>query len=190
MAAVAMGNFDMRSSYALPLVAALALAACGGGAEEDAAGEGMTSEEVATASAEADMPRPGLYRTSQELVELEMPGMPQEMLGMMRSAFEEGAAEESTYCLTAAEAENAREEMLTGMAESDCEISRYDMSGGRIDAAMSCPTGEGISGDVTLTGTMSSEGADMEMAFSQDIPGQGQAAIRMRVLSERVGECS
>lgn len=186
----------MRSSYVLPLVAALALAACGGGAEEDTAGEdamageGMTSEEVAAESAGADMPRPGLYRTSQELVELEMPGMPEEMMGMMRSAFEEGAAEESTYCLTAEEAENAREEMLTGMAESDCDISRYDMSGGRIDAAMSCPTGEGVSGDVTMNGTMSSEGADMEMAFSHEIPGQGPGTIRMRVLSERIGECS
>lgn len=179
----------MRSSYALPLVAALALAACGG-TEEDVAGEELTSEQLAAETAGAETPRPGLYRTSQELVELDMPGMPEEMMGMMRSAFEEGAAEESTYCLTADEAENAREQMLTGMAESDCDISRYDMSGGRIDAAMSCPAGDGVSGDVTMNGTMDSEGADMEMAFSHDIPGQGPATIRMRVMSERIGECS
>ncbi|TIX50606.1 DUF3617 domain-containing protein [Alteraurantiacibacter aquimixticola] len=177
----------MRKTIALATLASLALAACGNDAGD---GEAMTADEMADAVEEGDMPQPGLYSSTQELIELSMPGVEDDMLNILRSAFEEGAQEESTYCLTPEEAANAREEMLKGMAESDCTITRMNMSGGNIDAAMSCPTGQGVTGDVTLTGTMASDGADMEMAFVSELPGMGDARIRMRVKTERIGECS
>ncbi len=180
----------MRVKFVLPLVAAISLAACGGDAYEEVSGDSMSSDEMSDAMDAAAMPEPGQYRSTQELLEFEMPGLSEDMAGMIRSAFAEGAAEESTYCLTAEEAGNAREQMLENMAESDCEVSRFDMAGGTIDAAMSCPTGEGVTGDVALTGTMDSNGADMVMSFSTDVPSMGAASIRMRVVSERIGECS
>ncbi|GAA0274902.1 hypothetical protein GCM10009127_14340 [Alteraurantiacibacter aestuarii] len=175
-----------KSLYVLPLAAALALTACGG----DADGDDVTADEMASQLADAETPQPGQYRSTQELLELDVPGMPEEMAGMMRSAFAEGAAEETTYCLTAEDAASSREQMLANMAESDCNVERFDMSGGTIDAAMNCPTGQGITGDVSLTGTMDGNGADMVMSFSADMPGMGPGTIRMRVVSERIGECS
>ena len=176
----------MRFRIVLPLVAALGLAACG--SSDD--GEPMSDDAVADAMADAEMPEPGMYSTKQELLEFDFPGMTDDMAAMMRSAFEQGAAEENTYCLTPEDAANAHEDMLKGMAEADCNITRMDMAGGTIDAAMSCPNGEGVTGDVTMTGSMDSDGADIVMSFSTELPGLGQGSMRMRVQSERIGDCS
>lgn len=176
----------MRKILAFPVIAAFALAACGSEADD----EPMSMDEVADQMGEAEMPEPGLYRSSQELLELDVPGVDPEFASMLRASFEEGAAEESTYCLTPEEAANGRQEMLSGMAESECEITRFEVSGNTIDAAMSCPTGQGASGDVTITGTMDSTSADMVRSFSAELPGMSDASIRMRVISERIGECS
>ena len=175
---------------ALPVLAAFALAACGSDSDAEMAEDGISADGISAELAAAETPRPGQYRTTQELLEFTLPGLSGDMESMVRSAFAEGAADENTYCLTADEAENSRTEMLSNMAESDCSVSRFDMSGGAIDAAMTCPTGDGISGDVTMTGTMSGDGADMVMNFGAEVPTMGTAAIRMRVVSERIGECS
>lgn len=183
----------MRNWIALPLAAALTLAACGDNEADEAdaeAGEGMSGTDMATAMADAPMPRPGQYRSTQELLELDIPGAPEQVLNMMRGAFEEGAQAENTYCITEEEAANSRQEMLEGMAESDCTVERFDVSGGTIDGLMSCPTGDGVTGDLAMTGTMSEEGADMVMTFDAEVPQMGKANIRMRVVSERIGECS
>lgn len=147
-------------------------------------------EELVDEMGDAETPVPGQYRSTQELLELDVPGVDAQFVDMMRASFAEGAAEESTYCLTAEQGANGREEMLSGMAESDCTISRFDVSGNTIDAAMSCPTGQGITGDVTINGTMDSDSADLVMSFTAQLPGIGDAPIRMRVQSERIGECS
>ena len=76
------------------------------------------------------------------------------------------------------------------MAESYCTVSRFDMTGGRFDAALSCPTGQGMSGEVTLTGTMSETGSDVETSFKTQIPQAGEATIRMHMVTERIGECA
>ena len=77
------------------------------------------------------------------------------------------------------------------MTESDCTVQRFDVSGSNIDAALSCPSGtDGISGDVTMTGTIGETGGNMEMSFKTQVPELGEATIRMRMISERVGDCT
>ena len=178
----------MRYRLVLPLVAVLALGACGRSGE-DAGGE--AAEEMAAAVEEGPTPQAGQYRTTAELLEFNLPGAPAEVTDMMRTAFAEGAAQGNEYCLTPEQAEaNSREQVLKNLAESDCTVSRFDMSGGRFDAALSCPTGEGASGDVTMAGTMNETGSDVEMTFKTQVPEMGEATIRMRLVSERVGECA
>ena len=180
----------MRKTIAIPMIAAFALAACGSDADTAESGEAMSLEDAVEEMGEAEMPTPGEYRTTQELIDIELPGVDEQFVDMLRANFAEGAGESSTYCLTPEEAADGREEMLSGMAESDCTVTRFDVSGNSIDAAMSCPTGQGVSGDVTLAGTMDSTSADMEMNFSASLPQMGDAKIRMRVQSERIGDCS
>ncbi len=149
----------------------------------------MAGEDVAAAVESMEMPAPGQYSSSAELLELSLPGASEEVLDFLSSAFAEGAGETSTYCVSAEDAANSREEMLQGMMESECTVTRFDVSGETIDGAMSCPAGEGITGEATMTGTMGADGADMIITFNTEVPGMGEATIGMRVTSERVGDC-
>lgn len=144
----------IRYSHAVPLLAAFALGACGSEPEQEPVGEGMSMDDVAARAGEAETPRPGEYRTTQELLEFNVPNMPQQATQMVRSMMEEGGAAQNTYCLTGQETANAREAMITSMTQSDCTVSRFDMSGRTIDAEMQCPSGGGMSGTAMLTGTM------------------------------------
>lgn len=175
----------MRTKLIAPLAAAFALAACGGGGEEKQDSVSL-DDAVAEAADSGAMPRPGRYRSTQELIEFEMPGMPADQMTMMRNAFAEGAAEESTYCITET---MTREKWLSDMAESNCTIGRFDVDGGEIDVAMTCSGDQGVSGSVEMKGTAGENSSNMVMSFVQQIPGMGEGRIKMRVKSERTGDC-
>lgn len=178
----------MRIRHFMPVFAAIALAACSGSADEELADEALSADEVAgAAAAEFTMPRPGEYRTTQELIEFTMAGMPAEQMEMVRSQFAAGAATPHTYCVNE---QMTREQWLSDMAESDCTVSSSTANADGIDMVMSCTGAEGVAGRVALKGTTTAEGSDMEMTFTQAIPNMGDSTIRMRVKSERVGDCA
>jgi len=178
----------MRIRQVLPVFAAIALAACSGSADEELAGEALSADEVAgAAAAEFTMPRPGEYRTTQELIEFTMDGLPDEQMDMVRSQFAAGAAEPHSYCVNE---QMTREQWLSDMAESDCTVSSSSTNADGIAMVMSCTGAEGVAGRIALTGTTTTEGSDMEMTFTQTIPNMGDSTIRMRVKSERVGDCA
>ena len=177
----------MRFVHALPIFAAIALAACSGKADDELAGEALSADEVAgAAAADFTMPRPGQYRTTQELVDFTMPGLPAGQMEMVRSQFAAGASEPHTYCVNE---QMTREKWLSDMAESDCTVSSSAATADGINMVMSCTGAEGVAGRITLTGTTTTEGSDMEMSFTQAIPNMGDSTIKMRVKSERVGDC-
>jgi hypothetical protein len=41
-----------------------------------------------------------------------------------------------------------------------------------------------------VTGTMAEDGSDLEMSFTSAMPEVGEATFRMRVVSERIGDCA
>ena len=178
----------MKMRHFLPLAAMSALVACGGDTNEATSGEALSEDEIATAIDGAQAPRPGLYSARRELVELQVPGvtMDDNMNQMMRDAMETTG---ETYCVAENDAVDVRRQMLRGMAENNCEVTRLDTGEGKIDAAMRCSGGQGITGDVSLTGMMGADGADMEMMFSAPLPMMGDASVRMRMISERIGDC-
>ncbi len=181
----------MRYRLILPLCAAFTVAACGSSSEDEAAtADGDAAADMAEAMADGPMPQPGKYRTTAELIAFEIPNAPPEMAEMMRNMFAEGAAEATESCLTPEQANTSREDMLKNMAESNCTVSRFDMDGGDFDAALSCPTGQGMSGEVTMTGTMTETGSDVETTFKTQVPQAGEATIRMHMVTERIGDCS
>lgn len=181
----------MRYRLILPLCAAFTMAACGSSTEDEAASpDADAAADMADAMADGPMPQAGKYRTTAELVAFDVPGAPPEMAEMMRGAFAEGAIEATESCLKPEQASTSREEMLKNMAESNCTVSRFDMTGGQFDAALSCPTGQGMSGEVTMTGTMSETGTDVETSFKTQIPQAGEATIRMHMVTERIGDCA
>jgi hypothetical protein len=179
-------EIPMRFTPFLPLAASLVLSACGGGADEQ--GEGVSVEDaLAEAQDNGMVPKPGQYRSTQELLELSVDGVPDSQLAMMRDGFAKGAAHESTQCITS---DMTREQWVSNLAESNCKITRFDTSGGELDVAMTCTSEDGINGEMTMKGTSTEESSDMVMSFKHQLPGMGDAKMRMRVKSERIGDCT
>jgi len=181
----------MRPIHSLPLAAAILLAACGGG-ETDADGDGeLSAEEVAAEAEGMVQPRPGQYRTTLELVEFDAPGMPDSAKQQLQQAFESGLAEGNTFCMTEAEAaENGPREIVENLAESDCEMKTFQVSGGSVVAEMQCASQGGGSQTVKMEGQMTAESSTMTMDMSQEMAGMGAMNMKMRVNSERIGDCT
>ncbi|WAT17788.1 DUF3617 family protein [Aurantiacibacter sp. MUD11] len=177
----------MRLIHALPLLAGLALVACDNSAEE-ASEEALSMDEVlAEIEDNGVMPQPGQYGTTLELISFEMPGATSIDMSALQEEFAEGAASDASYCVTE---EMTREAWISEMTDNTCTVSRLTADGNDFNLAMTCDAADGPQGRILMTGTATETGSDMEMAFNQPIPGVGDATIRMRVISERTGDCS
>ena len=181
----------MRAIHTLPLAAAILLASCGGNGEADADGDGkISADEVAAETEDMVQPRPGQYRTTAEIVEFDVPGIADEQKEMMRSMMAQGAAQSATTCLTPEDAEkNGAQEMVKNMAEGDCTFKSFDVAGNTVTAEMQCAGAGGPTGTVKLAGTVEAEKSSMTMEFDQSLGGEQQAHIKMRMNSERIGDC-
>ncbi|HYD23325.1 MAG TPA: DUF3617 domain-containing protein [Croceibacterium sp.] len=180
----------MRVIHTLPLVAAFLLVACGGETDADGDGE-LSADEVAAEAEGMVQPRPGQYRTTAELVEFDVPGMPDSAKEQMRTMMAGGLAEGNTTCLTEEDAaKNGAREMVQDLAEGDCTIGTFNVSGNSVVAEMQCAGGGGPEGTVRMEGEMGAESSTMTMEFDQNLGGAGKAHIKMRMNSERIGECA
>ena len=177
----------MRISMCAAVLAAFALSACGDNAEGDLNDEALSMEEIEGEMDDFAMPQAGEYRSMPELISMEGDGIPAGVQEMMKQAFAEGANMESTYCLTE---QMTREQWVSSMAESNCTVSKFDTSGNNIDAVMACNSPDGLAGTVAMTGTMNDNSSDVEMTFDQEVPEFGAIKMKMRVKSERIGDCA
>jgi hypothetical protein len=181
----------MRAIHTLPLVAATLLAACGSG-ETDADGDGaLSGEEVVAEAAGMVQPRPGQYQTTLELLEFDAPGVPEAVKEQMQQAFASGLAEGNTFCMTEAQAaENGPRQMVENLAESDCEMTTFNVSGNSVVAEMQCAGEAGGINTVKMEGEMTAESSTMTMDMAPELPGTDGMAMKMRVSSQRIGECA
>lgn len=187
----------MRIAITTALGAALVLAGCGGGAEEEGAGNGagITPEQAAAAMEDAIEARPGQYETQVEINDIAMPdipGMGEAEMAQMREMLSSGHNTTSTFCLTPEEAAQGPRRMVQEMTEADCTFASFDMSGGNLSAEMQCRNPQGLNGAYALDGTMTPESSDMTMRIDQAMPGVaggGRMEMEMRVTSRRIGEC-
>lgn len=179
----------MRYQPVLAISAILLLAACGGDpADEAASGDSVSPAEIAERVDAADIkPQPGRYRSTVEIQELDIPGAPPQMAEMMRSQM---GSQTNEYCLTQEESERGFEEMARQSQEgSDCQVEKFDAAGGKIDARMACTMpGQGKM-TMTMVGTGSSTGSEMDMTMKGNFAGPQESTIRMKVNHERIGDC-
>lgn len=178
----------MHRSLVLPLAVAIALAGCSK-KEEAPAGEGGSAKGGGMAAAAAVIPDAGLYQTKVELLEFSIPGMPAGMGEQMKKSMSSSMAHEN--CLTEADRADAVKKMTKGAENGSCKYTRYDISGGKIDAQMDCDMGSGATGSYHMTGTISTTGVDMTMEGEQTDPRMkgGATRMKMHLTSTRVGEC-
>lgn len=180
----------MRSIRVLPLAAAMLLGACGGSTDGD--GDGAVSNEEAAAAIEDIVePQPGQYRTVAEVLEFDVPGMTEQMKQQMRSVMGGESGQENTFCLTPEEAAaNGPQEMVENMAEANCSFDKFDVSSGTISADMQCTGEDGRTSHVLMDGRMTETSSDMTMTMDQEMAGMGKVHMKMRVTSERIGDCA
>lgn len=181
----------MRLIHTAPLAAAILLAACGGDADTNNDGT-VSGEEIVAEAGGAIKPQPGQYRTTYELLEVNVPGAPEAMKQQIEAQMG-GASEVArpiTYCLTPEQAEaNGAEQMAKNMAEGNCTVSRFDVSGGTISAEMQCKDAGGGTSHVVMDGQMTSTSSTMTMTNEMDMAGMGKMQMKARVKSERIGDC-
>jgi hypothetical protein len=180
----------MRVTMALPLAAAFVLAACGSSSSSDANGDGkISTQEAASAAAKMDAPRPGKYKTTVNLLDFTMPGMPAAMLERLKGSMTSNMT--TTFCQTGDNRKQAIKDMTDAMGRGNCTYNSLDISGNNFDVDMSCTSPQGGTGHYKVNGTVSSEGTDMTMEITQDMPqGGGQMHMKTHAVSTRIGDCT
>lgn len=181
----------MRLIHTAPLAAAILLAACGGDADTNDDGA-VSGEEAVAEAANAIKPQPGQYRTTTELLEFNLEGASDEVKQRIQQQMG-GLGEVSKptlSCLTPEQAAaNGAEEMAKKMAEGNCTVARFDVSGGSISAEMQCVDVNGGTSRVLMDGQMTPTSSTMTMTNEMDLQGIGKIQMKARVASERVGDC-
>jgi hypothetical protein len=170
----------------------LALAAC----NKEPAKPKTTSEVVAEAGKLA-RPEPGMYQTHVQLIDFSIPGMPAAQAEQIRKMMGGVQRQTGSYCLTPEEAKKGFEDGIRKMTEGGnggmkCSFKKFAVAGGRLDAAMACTGPQGMTSDIAMDGTASSEASSMHMKMDQKssmIPG-GAITMEMKMDSKRVGDCT
>ena len=176
----------MRVPVVLPLIAVLGLGACTKNADP--------GSDVAAKAAAAVLEihfQPGLYQSKIDLKQLNMPGMPPQVIAAMKSRMFEKPL---TYCLTAEEAAKGTEALKQRMGKGECQFDRFDAAGGKLASSMTCQIGgKGtmhIEAQGTYTETGSITASTLDMAPAGAAGAAGKMHIEQVTTTTRIGDCT
>lgn len=174
----------MRLSFALPLVAALALTACNQGGSVSA--ENESAESVAKKVAASNIkPLPGRWESTVKLEKMDMEGMPPQAKEAM--AKQMGAGHKFSSCLTPEQVNQPDGGFFAGGGEG-CTYKHFKMAGGRIDAEMTCGQ-DSYKQTMAMAGTYSESAYDIKVDSQGEVqPGKGMK-MALAVSSRRTGDC-
>ncbi|MBD60122.1 MAG: hypothetical protein CL808_08395 [Citromicrobium sp.] len=171
------------------------LAACSdGGADTDGAdtdGDGaITSEEVAAEAATGDdvTMRAGQWEHRIEFTELDMPGVPENMQGMVKQNMG-GAGITTTTCLTEEEANRPKPDFFGSEDHQNCTYEEFDRTGNRMTLRMTCDTGNGGTAKVAMEGEFGEERFTLSMDNRISGTPAGDIAMQGTVTGTRIGDC-
>jgi hypothetical protein len=176
----------------LAVTAAVALAACNKSPEvhEKDASVADVAKKVREAGADQSFVRPGLWQSKVTIEQLDMPGVPAEMAGRMKTMMAQNQAHGFKTCLTAEDVKKPKEDFFAGK-NNECRYDHFTMGGGKIDAEMHCGGKDGTN-VMQMAGTYSPD--SYQMQTSMKAQGKDEAAggmsMRMRIEAQRVGECT
>lgn len=129
-------------------------------------------------------PLAGQYAADISVLSIDMPDAPPEMAGMMSQMMNR----KFNFCLTKQDVDEGFRSVMNRSQQGDCSYSRFNASGGRIDAEMTCDAG-GSPMTMVMQGSGSPTSSDVTMTMSGDM-GMGPGSITMRVINQRLGDCS
>lgn len=175
----------MHRTLVYAALATLALAGC-----KKATDQPKTADQVKAAAAQIARPQPGKYRTTLKIVKVEFPNMPPQMAGRMREMFAQ-TGQSHEFCLSKADADKGFEDFTKRAGQGACKYDRFDATGGKLDARMTCQTGKGMTASYEMAGDFSATGSHLTMKGDQTMPGMpgGGMHMEMEVTSQRLGDC-
>ena len=184
----------MRVGHCGGIAAILMLAACGSSDTKNAAAEGNQAAAAAaaagTGSGKGDAASlrltPGAWDMTVESSGMTGPGLPPEVAKMMK-----GMKITSRQCITPEEANRPRSDIFTGKQEGNCTYREFNLSAGKLHAAIVCgDKGQGTT-TVTSDGQFGGDSFDVRSRIETTGQGQGQAmTVESHVVGKRVGECT
>jgi hypothetical protein len=183
----------MIHRIALSATALCALAACNNGpsVSEKNAKPSEVAGAVAAAGAGSFI-RPGRWEstTKMDMSGVAMPNManmPPEVAKQMQTAMNRTTT--STSCLTPEQVKKPGPEVFAG-ADKRCTYDHFTMSGGKIDAKMTCKEGS-MSSTMTMTGTYSADHYTAQNTIeTSGGPGGHGMTVKATIDSKRVGDCA
>jgi len=180
----------MKSTICV-IASVVALTACNKQPEVHAtnASVGEVASKVQAAAAGQELVRPGEWESTTTMEEMSMPGMPPEVQAQMKKMMASRQEHSFKSCITEADVKRPKEGFFAGR-NNQCRYDHFNMSGGKIDAAMHCATGEGQQMVMNLSGTYAPESYDVHMQMSGQGGEAGQMTMKSHTVSHRVGECT
>lgn len=177
---------------ALIIVAAGMLAACSKSpaVHEQDASVAEIAQKVREAGGDQSFVRPGLWQSKINIEQLDMPGMPPEMAGRMKTMMAQNQAHGFKTCLTAEDVKKPKEDFFAGK-NNECRYDHFTMGGGKIDAEMHCGGKDGVN-IMQMAGTYSPDSYQMQTSMKAHAANDaaGAMSMRMRIEAQRIGECT
>lgn len=126
---------------------------------------------------------PGQYRTTVTMLEMTIPGVDSTNINMQPTTTED--------CVTTSDVnEFTQGSMVNADSGETCTQNSMNSSGGRIQGEATC-TGENGTRTMQINGSYTSNHVEMEINSTNDMPGgAGQMTQRMRIVTDRIGECA
>ncbi|MEO0590130.1 MAG: DUF3617 domain-containing protein [Pseudomonadota bacterium] len=132
---------------------------------------------------ESMKPQPGKYASDLTMIDADIPGLPDRLLGVIKQRM----SRSTEICLTAEEVEEGYKQALARTQDGECTYERFNATGGTIDAVMIC---ESPNGPMTMTmkGTGTTTNSDVTMNVVGNM-GRGEGSMTMRIVQKRIGDC-
>lgn len=170
---------------------ALPLAACSKEPSVSAtnATQAEVAEQVAAAGgADAITVQPGRWEGAVTIHELDIPGMPQQVKDQMKAQM--AGAKTFANCVTEEDVKQQKAFFTGEDNDRDCKYDRFELSGGKIDATLSCTPATGKM-TMTMAGTYSADTYKIDMTSKAQGEGpMNGMSMKMSVDAKRVGACT
>jgi hypothetical protein len=173
------------------IACAAALAACNKGPDVNVknASVGEVAEKVREAASSGSLVEPGKWQSKVTVLNVDMPGLPPQIAQRMKETAGKVRTTTTETCLTEEDVKKPREDFFATRSKN-CRYDHFTMSGGTIDAAMTCTAPQGGSMTMTVNGTYASDSYDATMAMDMAGGREGGMHMKSRIESHRVGECT
>lgn len=172
----------------LVLVSALALSACGAGAD---AARIVTDEEVARRAANLQQPMAGLYRSVTRMSEYRVADTSPQAAELLRVQMLGLNPQELNFCLTEEQAKTGFTDLLHTVGEGQCRFTEFAAGSVHLRAQLHCDTADGGVSEILLQGTSRKESSRVELEVTHtgpSVPG-GSLALAMTIENRRTGSC-